>query len=35
MGTNRQWHPFYLEPLPVLADLVMDGDSLGIEGLYG
>ena len=26
VGGDRQWRPFYLEPRPMLADLVLDGD---------
>ena len=26
VGTDQQWRPFYLEPRPVLADLILDGE---------
>jgi diguanylate cyclase (GGDEF)-like protein/PAS domain S-box-containing protein len=26
VGSDRQWQPFYLEPRPLLADLVLEGD---------
>ncbi|MCF8032049.1 MAG: diguanylate cyclase [Desulfarculaceae bacterium] len=26
VGTNNQWQPFYLEPQPVLADLILDAE---------
>jgi hypothetical protein len=30
VGTNRQWLPFYKNPRPVMADLIVDQD---LEGL--
>ncbi|MFH1036102.1 MAG: diguanylate cyclase [Pseudomonadota bacterium] len=35
VGTNRQWHPFYPHPRPIMADLILDHDSPGIQELYG
>jgi len=35
VGTNRQWQPFYPEPRPVMADLLVDQDWEGMRRLYG
>ncbi len=34
VGSDRQWRPFYLEPRPVLADLVLEGDPQQIMERY-
>lgn len=35
IGSQRQWQPFYLEPRPVMADLVVSGElEAGIETYY-
>lgn len=34
LGTNRQWEPFYSEPRPTLADLIIDDDREAIQRLY-
>ncbi|MCB2225334.1 MAG: diguanylate cyclase [Desulfarculaceae bacterium] len=36
VGTSQQWRPFYLEPRPVLADLILEGDPTQVmEGYAG
>ncbi len=35
IGTRRQWEPFYPEPRPTLADLIIDEDEEGIRKFYG
>ncbi|MFH1060834.1 MAG: diguanylate cyclase [Pseudomonadota bacterium] len=35
VGTNRQWYPFYSEPRPVMADLLVDQDWKGMQRQYG
>ncbi|MBI4799604.1 MAG: diguanylate cyclase [Desulfarculus sp.] len=35
VGTSRQWHPFYPEPRPIMADLILDHDWQGMDRLYG
>ncbi len=35
VGTNRQWRPFYREPRPVMADLIVDQDLDGLVRHYG
>ncbi len=35
VGGDRQWHPFYPEPRPIMADLILEGDSAGLQRLYG
>lgn len=34
IGTDRQWQPFYPEPRPVLADLIINNDFESFERLY-
>ena len=34
IGTNNQWMPFYPEKRPVIADLIVDGDTRGLEAFY-
>ena len=34
VGSDRQWQPFYLEPRPVLADLVLEGDTQEVMRRY-
>lgn len=34
VGTDSQWKPFFPKKRPLLADLIIDGDMKGIEGLY-
>ncbi|HET6421108.1 MAG TPA: ATP-binding protein [Geobacteraceae bacterium] len=34
IGDNRQWQPFYSEPRPTLADVVIDGDTDAASELY-
>ncbi|MGC9976419.1 MAG: PAS domain S-box protein [Syntrophales bacterium] len=35
MGTDRQYLTFYHEKRPVIADLIVDNDTLGLEKFYG
>jgi PAS domain S-box-containing protein len=35
IGTKKQWMPFYPEKRPVIADLIVDGDTQGLEAFYG
>jgi PAS domain S-box-containing protein len=35
IGTKKQWMPFYKEKRPVIADLIVDGDTSGLEAFYG
>jgi PAS domain S-box-containing protein len=35
LGTNFQWKAFYAEPRPCLADVLLDGDAVRFEQLYG
>ncbi|MCF8062940.1 MAG: PAS domain S-box protein, partial [Deltaproteobacteria bacterium] len=35
IGTDRQWEPFYPEPRPTMADLIIEDDPDAIERLYG
>ncbi|RDE19958.1 diguanylate cyclase [Motiliproteus coralliicola] len=36
IGTNHQWRPFYGEPRPTMADLIIDGTIEGaVEHFYG
>jgi len=35
IGTKKQWMPFYPEERPVIADLIVDGDTRGLEAFYG
>lgn len=35
IGTTKQWMPFYPEKRPVIADLIVDGDTQGLEAFYG
>ena len=35
IGTDNQWMPFYPEKRPVIADLIVDGDTQGLEAFYG
>ncbi|HET6461744.1 MAG TPA: PAS domain S-box protein [Syntrophales bacterium] len=35
MGTDKQYLPFYHEKRPVIADLIVDNDTLGLEKFYG
>ncbi len=35
VGTNRQWQPFYHQPRPVMADLIVDQDLEGLVRHYG
>jgi diguanylate cyclase (GGDEF)-like protein/PAS domain S-box-containing protein len=35
VGTDRQWQPFYAQPRPVLADLIVDGDRESVRDYYG
>ncbi|MCA1905886.1 MAG: diguanylate cyclase [Desulfarculus sp.] len=35
VGTNRQWLPFYKQPHPVMADLIVDQDLEGLTRYYG
>lgn len=34
IGTDRQWEPFYPEPRPTMADLILEGDPDAIKRLY-
>jgi PAS domain S-box-containing protein len=34
IGTKKQWMPFYPEKRPVIADLIVDGDTQGLEAFY-
>ena len=34
VGTDRQWEPWYYERRPVMADLVVDGDTVRLQQLY-
>ena len=34
IGTDRQWEPFYPEPRPTLADLIIEDDRESIQRLY-
>lgn len=35
IGTKKQWMPFYPEKRPLIADLIVDGDTQGLEAFYG
>ena len=35
IGTDNQWMPFYKEKRPVIADLIVDSDLVGLEKFYG
>jgi len=35
IGTDRQWEPFYPEPRPTMADLILEDDPDAVERLYG
>jgi diguanylate cyclase (GGDEF)-like protein/PAS domain S-box-containing protein len=35
VGSDRQWQPFYPQPRPVLADLIVDGDGEAVRTYYG
>ncbi len=35
IGTDNQWMPFYKEKRPVIADLIVDGDTGNLEKFYG
>jgi PAS domain S-box-containing protein len=35
IGTDNQWMPFYPEKRPVIADLIVDGDTEGLKKFYG
>lgn len=35
VGSNRQWRPFYDQPRPVMADLIVDQDLEGLVRHYG
>jgi len=35
IGTKKQWMPFYPEKRPVIADLIVDGDTRGLDAFYG
>lgn len=34
VGTNRQWAPFYPSERPIMADLIINSATAGIEALY-
>lgn len=34
VGTDRQWHPFYRKPRPLMADLVLDNDLERIKEMF-
>jgi PAS domain S-box-containing protein len=34
IGTDRQWEPFYPEPRPTMADLILEDDPAAIERLH-
>jgi len=34
VGTNKAWHPFYLEERPTMADLIVDGRIDDMKSLY-
>ena len=35
IGTDNQWMPFYNEKRPLIADLIVEGDTRGLEAFYG
>ncbi len=35
IGTDNQWMPFYKEKRPLIADLIVEGDTSGLEAFYG
>jgi len=35
IGSKEAWRPFYLEPQPLMADLIIDGDLARLSRFYG